>query len=142
MHVHVDQREIFRSEREIHSCFLPRLKADAFKSAQLQHRARYGCYPLVNIQLRHFIAGTIASIRDVNRDLNGSGRTNGLGFRPEIVEVKLRITEAVAEGEQRITAVEQVAAVARGLVIIEIWKLPDRTRKCDRQFSTGIDVAE
>ena len=123
MHLCIDEREIVRPDRESHSAFLAGLEADTLEATQLHDRPRDRSDFLVHVELRDFIACTRTGICDVNRYFGCAASLDVTGLNAQVVKAKCRVAKTETKRVERLSGVERVGPVVRGLVVIEIRKV-------------------
>src|SRR5262249_27051500 len=140
--IDIQHRERIGSDGEFNRLFLSGLEADARESFQFLDRTRHRSYSLMDVHLRHFVTLPRAGVGYVYADPGGTAGVDLWWINAKIFKFETRVAEAVAEWEQRFAGAEFVAAIRRGLVVVEIREVPDGMRESNGQLASGIHVTK
>src|ERR1041384_3127863 len=95
------ETEFFRPERERNPTTLARLQRDALKAFQFADGARDARGDIMNIKLHDFVARAPACVCDLDADRQVSVDRNAWCAQLQVRELKLRVTQPVAERIER-----------------------------------------
>src|SRR5205807_10097919 len=145
------EAELFARDCEVKRAALAGPERDALEALQLFDGARARGRNVARVELYDLVARAPARVLHVNAYVEAARRVDARRAQSKVRQAEGRVTEAVAEGEERRprhvnvlgrVVVVRVGRAARVDVVVVERLLPDGARERRGQLAAGVHVAE
>src|SRR5262249_4520893 len=125
VHVQIQKRKFVRGDREVDRLALAGSERDAFEILQLHHGTRDGTHQVADVELNDCYPFDLARVRNGHADSPPAARPDLRGRHFQIRILQGRITQSIAEWEERPLVGEKITAPRCRLVVVGDWQLTD-----------------